>query len=398
MLLPVARFGKSGCGSEAPKSQKAQSGGVRWPLRSLWRFAQMAAWGFCWPFQKELLPFSTADVGRTLFYTIVWSWWVQETGEPPLQQLTLDMACDGRPRSGCWWHPCSDLAVGEHSPHQGRLRSHSTGWSPKATAPVLLSMGFALFQHFQGPCTCWTCILSVLLPHFALSALFSVPHCSHPCLAHGSLHCPAKRSRVGCFHLPDYASFSPRLSVSQAPVLCPETSGVVSGSASPQQPIPTVSGSLPPLCMPSPWQEMNHPPTAPTSPVLQQQLLGCFLPVSLAGSTTARAAAFWRVKQYTKSREALCNKDCGTGKESSIRLYFGALQLCIPTGPFSSLKPFPHPLCSLFMFTCYPINSPFSCAPAVALSSDHCTGAINPLDCIQLWNIPIWTAGAFICE
>lgn len=159
-------------------------------------------------------------------------------------------------------------------------------------------------------------------PHFALPAHLSVPHCSHPCLAHGSLHCPAKTGRVGCFHLPDYASFS-ALFISQAPVLRPEMRGVVSVSDSPQQPI---SGSLPPLRVPSPWHEMNHPPTAPVSLVLQQQLLGCFPPVSQAG-IQQRAAAFWRAKQHTKSRGSVQQRLRHREGKFNTSLFWGSTSL-----------------------------------------------------------------------
>lgn len=261
-------------------------------------------------------------------------------------------------------------------------------WDPIPVADLLRLQHVyscsALFWHFQGPCACWMWFLSVLLPHILLCLLTSL--ClTAPIPAWLTAHCPVQLTQTGL----DVSSclikhlFS-TISISQAPVLCPETSGVVSGSASPQQPICTILGMISPCCPHGTrWT--------------QQQLLGCFLPASQAGNMTARTAAFWRVKQKHKEQDSVQQR-LRHREGKFVCLYFGALQLRIPTSPSSSLKPFPHPLCSLFMFTCYPINSPFSCAPAVALSSDNCTGAINPLDCIQLWKIPIWAAGAFICE
>lgn len=60
-------------------------------------------------------------VGRPHHSPKVWSWWVwgQEAGELPLQWLALATACDGQPRAGRRWCPRSELAWGEHPPHQG---------------------------------------------------------------------------------------------------------------------------------------------------------------------------------------------------------------------------------------------------------------------------------------
>lgn len=143
-----------------------------------------------------------------------------------------DMACDGRPRSGWWCHPCSDFAVGEHSPHQGGLRSHSTGQSPKASAPVLLSMSFALFQHFQGPCAFWMWFLSALLPpHRLLTSRCLTAHIPVWLMAHGTVQLRQAESVVSICLIMLLFSL---ISISQVPILCLETSGVVSGSASPQ--------------------------------------------------------------------------------------------------------------------------------------------------------------------
>lgn len=188
-------------------------------------------------------------------------------------------------------------------------------------------MGFAFFLALSGS----LCLLDVVpisspSPRFALPAHLTVPHCSHPRLAHGSLHCPAKTGRVGCFHLPDYASFSP-LFISQAPVLCPEMRGVVSVSDSPQQPI---SGSLPPLRVPSPWHEMNHPPTAPVSPVLQQQLLGCFPPVSQAGSTTAKSSSILESQATHKEQRLCATKTAAQGRKVQYVFILGLYSSAFP--------------------------------------------------------------------
>lgn len=234
------------------------------------------------------------------------------------------------------------------------------------------------------------CLLEVvsigsLSPLFALPAQLSVPGCSHPCLARGSLHCPAKRGRDGSFHPPDSSSFF-------LPLQLPAFS---------LMPCTEAWSSLR-LCLPKPAHLQYHrePSSPPHTPSPQHEMDGLLIsprkprPPAAAAKMLPACIPGWEPKQPEQQRfgesndiqraEAACNKDCGTGKESSIRLYFGALRLSVPTGPSSSLKPLPYPLCFLFTFTCYPINSPFSCAPAVALSSDHCTGAINPLDCIRL--------------
>lgn len=175
--------------------------------------------------------------------------------------------------------------------------------------------------------------------------------------------------------------FSPLQLPASSLMPCPEWSSLRLCLPKPARLLCGGEPSSPPHA-PSPWCEMNCPPISPASPILQQQLLRCFLPVSQAGSPDSRSSSILESQMIYKEQRLHATKTAAQGRKVQYVFILG--QLSIPTGPSSSLKPFPHPLCSLFMFTCYPINSPFSCAPAVALSSDHCTRAINPLDCIRL--------------
>ena len=249
-------------------------------------------------------------------------------------------------------------------------------------------MGFALVWLFQGPCACWKTFLSTPLPH----SLHCLP--TSPCPA---VHIPAwllasftvqlgEAGMAVSIHLILFLFLPLWLpSSEQSQTLPPQTS-----------PSPALKGGFLPSTHPTAWDESSaDKPCKPRPPAAAAKMLAACI---LGWEPQQQEQQHFGESNDTQRAETVCNKDCGRGKESSIRLYFGALQLSIPTGPSSSLKSFPPPLCSLFMFTCYPINSPFSCAPAMVLSSDHCTGAINPLDCIRLWKIPIWTAGAFICE
>ena len=244
-------------------------------------------------------------------------------------------------------------------------------------------MGFALVWLLQGPYACWQWFLSAPLPrslHYLLTSPSLAARIPAWLVARFTVQLREAGTAVSIrLILP---LFSPFQLPASSLMPCTEWSSLGLCLPKPAHLRHHREPSSPPHVL-SPRREMNRPPISPVSPVLQQQLLRCFLPVSQAGSPDSKSSSILETQTIYKEQR-LCNKDCGTGKESSICLYFGALRLSIPTGPSSSLKPFPHPLCSLFMFTCCPINSPFSCAPAVALSSDHCTGAINPLDCIRL--------------
>lgn len=186
-------------------------------------------------------------------------------------------------------------------------------------------MGFALRWHFQGPCACWMWLLSALHPH-TLCCLLTSLCLTAPIPAWLMAHCTVQLRQGQLFPSASlFLSFSlspsPRLQFYALRLV--EWSQALPSHSSPSLPS---QGAL----LPSPWHEMNQPPTAPLSPVLQQQLLGCFLPASQAGNTTARAAAFWRVKRQHKEQRLCATKTAAQGRKVQ---YVFILGLCSSVFP-----------------------------------------------------------------
>lgn len=260
------------------------------------------------PSNRHCCPTAQLMGAEPSFYTRVWSWWVQETGETlcSVSLWTWLVMDDPDPAGGVT--PALTL-LWELTPLT------RDDWDPIPVADLLRLQPVyscsALFWHFQGPCSCWMWLLSVLLPRTLLCLLTSL--ClTAPIPAWLTAHCPVQLTQTGL----DVSSclikhlFS-TISISQAPVLCPETSGVVSGSASPQQPICTILGMISPCCPHGTrWT--------------QQQLLGCFLPAFQAGNMTARTAAFWRVKQKHKEQGLCATKNAAQGRKVRMSLFWGS--------------------------------------------------------------------------
>lgn len=236
---------------------------------------------------------------------------------------------------------------------------------------------------FWGPCECWGWFQAALFSS-TLSVCLSMSAGRTPLWLKARFTSSQERQR----RLFPSAYFCLFLSfpVSQHPDVCPAWSWAASDSARSDQTIHGIVGNLSPCYTPRLSGEKWITYGEPLKPFLQQQLLGCFLPVSQAGSPYSNSSSVLE-NQTVYEEQRLCATK-GAAQRRKVQYVF-ILGLSIPTDPSSSPKPYPYPLCSLFMLTFYPINSPFRRAPAVSLSSDHCSGAINPLDCIRLWNIPI---------